>query len=72
MITDAQTAKWQARYGGRDPTDPGPLAATGVPVAGLPVVNKVVRTDSDIAMRATKLNAQVQLTNLQTTAMDHV
>ena len=52
MIADAQTAKWQARYG-RDPTDQHRAW----------LVNKV-RTD--IAMRATKLNAQVQLTNLQT------
>ena len=52
MIADAQTAKWQARYG-RDPTDQQRAW----------LVNKV-RTD--IAMRATKLNAQVQLTNLQT------
>ena len=53
MIADAQTAsfKWQARYG-RDPTDQQRAW----------LVNKV-RTD--IAMRATKLNAQVQLTNLQ-------
>jgi len=52
LIADAQTAKWQARYG-RDPTDQQRAW----------LVNKV-RTD--IAMRATKLNAQVQLTNLQT------
>ncbi len=58
-IADAQTAKWQARYG-RDPTDQQRAW----------LVNKV-RTDiamnvlTDIAMRATKLNAQVQLTNLQ-------
>ncbi len=51
LIADAQTAKWQARYG-RDPTDQQRAW----------LVNKV-RTD--IAMRATKLNAQVQLTNLQ-------
>ena len=52
MITDAQTAaKWQARYG-RDPTDQQRAW----------LVNKI-RTD--IAMKATKLNAQVQLTNLQ-------
>ncbi len=51
MITDAQTAKWQARYG-RDPTDQQRAW----------LVNKV-RTD--IAMRAAKLNAQVQLTNLR-------
>ena len=42
---------WQARYG-RDPTDQQRAW----------LVNKV-RTD--IAMRATKLNALVQLTNLQ-------
>ena len=52
MIADAQTAKWQARYG-RDPTDQQRAW----------LVSKV-RTG--IAMRATKLNAQVQLTNLQT------
>ncbi len=54
MITDAQTAKWQARYG-RDPTDQQRAWLV-----------KKVRTD--IAMRATKLNAQVpgQLTNLRT------
>ena len=52
MIADAQTAKWQARYG-REPTDQQRAW----------LVNKV-RTD--MAMRATKLNAQVQLTNLQT------
>ena len=53
MIADAQTAKWQAtgKYG-REPTDQQRAW----------LVNKV-RTD--IAMRATKLNAQVQLTNLQ-------
>ena len=51
MIADAQTAKWQARYG-REPTDQQRAW----------LVNKV-RTD--IAMKATKLNAQVQLTNLQ-------
>ena len=51
MIADAQTAKWQARYG-REPTDQQRAW----------LVNKV-RTD--IAMMATKLNAQVQLTNLQ-------
>ncbi len=51
LIADAQTAKWQARYG-RDPTDQQRAW----------LVNKV-RTD--IAMRATKLNAQVQLMNLQ-------
>ncbi len=45
MIADAQTAKWQARYG-RDPTDQQRAW----------LVNKV-RTD--IAMRATKLNVQV-------------
>ena len=44
-------AKWQARYG-REPTDQQRAW----------LVNKV-RTD--IAMKATKLNAQVQLTNLQ-------
>jgi hypothetical protein len=45
--------------------------ATGVAASGLSLVNKV-RTDSDIAMRATKLNAagaprqvRVPLTNLQ-------
>jgi hypothetical protein len=54
-IADAQTAKWQAMYG-RDPTDQQRAW----------LVNKV-RTD--IAMRATKLNAQVQLTNLQTIMM---
>ncbi len=62
MIADAhwqpETAKWQAKYG-RDPTDQQR--------AWLPAVNKL-RTD--IAMKATKLNAQVQvqvqLTNLQT------
>ncbi len=43
MIADAQTAKWQARYG-REPTDQQRAW----------LVNKV-RTD--IAMRATKLNA---------------
>ena len=46
MTADAQTAKWQARYG-REPTDQQRAW----------LVNKV-RTD--IAMRATKLNAQVQ------------
>jgi hypothetical protein len=51
IIADAQTAKWQARYG-REPTDQQRAW----------LVNKV-RTD--IAMKATKLNAQVQLTNLQ-------
>ena len=51
IIADAQTAKWQARYG-REPTDQQRAW----------LVNKV-RTD--VAMRATKLNAQVQLTNLQ-------
>ena len=58
MIADAQTAKWQARYG-RDPTD------QQRPDPGAWLVK--VRTDSDIAMKATrtKLNAQVQLTNLQ-------
>ena len=50
MIADSQTANWRARYG-RDPTDQQRAW-----------LNKV-RTD--IAMRATKLNAQVQLTNLQ-------
>ncbi len=54
MIADAQTVKWQAEYG-RDPTDQ----------QWAWLVNKV-RTD--IAMKATKLNAQIQLTNLQ--AMD--
>ena len=53
VIADAQTAKWQARYG-REPTDQQRAW----------LVNKV-RTD--IAMKATKLIAQVhwQLTNLQ-------
>ena len=50
MIADAQTAKWQAKYG-RGPTYQQRAW----------LVNKV-RTD--IAMRATKLNAQVQLTSL--------
>ena len=50
-VGPAQTAKWQARYG-REPTDQQRAW----------LVNKV-RTD--IAMKATKLNAQVQLTNLQ-------
>ncbi len=56
---DAQTAaKWQARYG-RDRTDQQRAWR----------VSKVRLTD--IAMRATKLNAhwQVQLTNLQATGM---
>jgi hypothetical protein len=57
MIADAQTAKWQAKYG-RDPTDQQRAW----------LVNKV-RTDT--AMKATKLNAQVQLTNRgQVQAMD--
>ena len=51
MIADAQTAKWQARYG-REQTDQQRAW----------LVN-MVRTD--IAMKAIKLNAQVQLTNLQ-------
>ena len=51
MIADAQSAKWQAKYG-RDPTDQQRAW----------LVNKV-RTD--IAMQATRLNAQVQLTNLR-------
>jgi hypothetical protein len=50
MIAASQTAKWRARYG-RDPTDQQRAW-----------LNKV-RTD--IAMRATKLNAPVQWTNLQ-------
>ncbi len=58
MIADAQATKWQARYGrdsdSPDPTDHWQQRAW--------LVNKV-RTD--IAMRATKLNAQVQLTNLR-------
>jgi hypothetical protein len=53
-IADAQIAKWQARYG-RDPT--GQQRAWPV--------NKVLRTDIQGAMKATKLSAQVQLTNLQ-------
>ncbi len=56
VTADAQTAKWQARYGTRrDPTDQQRAW----------LVNKV-RADIQVAMRATKLNAQVQLTNLQT------
>ncbi len=66
MIADAhwqpETAKWQAKYG-RDPT------ASDRQRAWLRLVNKV-RTDIMIGMKATKLNAQVQvqvqLTNLQT------
>ncbi len=51
--SDAQTAKWQARYG-REPTDQQRAW----------LVNKV-RTD--IAMKASKLtgNAHVELTSLQ-------
>jgi hypothetical protein len=51
MIADSQTAKWRARYG-RDQTDQQRAW----------LVNKV-RTD--IAMRASKLNAQLQWTNLR-------
>ena len=51
MIADAQSAKWQAKYG-RDPTDQQRAW----------LVSKV-RTD--IAMHATRLIAQVQLTNLR-------
>jgi hypothetical protein len=58
MIADAQTAKWQARYG-RDPTDQQRAW----------LVNKVLRTDIQAAMKATKLNAQVQLTTRNLQAM---
>ncbi len=51
----SQTAKWQARYG-RDPTVTDQQRAW--------LVNNL-KVPTDIAMRATKLNAQVQLTNLQ-------
>ncbi len=58
MIADAQTAKWQARYG-RDPTD----QQRAWPV------NKVLRTDIQVAMTATKLNVKVQLTTRELQAM---
>jgi hypothetical protein len=54
MIANAQTAKWQAKYG-RDPTGTDQQRAW--------LVNRV---RMDIVMKATKPNAQVQLTNLQT------
>ncbi len=58
MIADAQTAKWQARHSdGREPTD-HTLAAT----------RRVAREQGTYGHchEATKLNAQVQLTNLLT------
>jgi hypothetical protein len=52
MIADAQTAKWQAKYG-RDPTDEQLEVLNGRGCQ----VNKV---RADIAMKATKLNAQLK------------
>ena len=47
MLATGQVARWQSKYG-RDPTDQQRSW----------LVNKI-RTDSDIAMMGTKLNAQV-------------
>ena len=53
MLATGQVARWQSKYG-RDPTDQQRSW----------LVNKI-RTDSDIAMMGTKLNAQVIIKNLR-------
>ena len=64
LIADAQTAKWQARYG-REPTDQQRAWLVNKVRMYVHFIRYIYKVRTDIAMRATKLNAQVQLTNLQ-------